>query len=66
MSNDDWKGEHLIRSSVTERDRGVETKRLKSVLYHEARRKRGEKMPAAARHEKFITMAVFRGKNGEH
>ena len=58
---DDWKGEGLIRNSVTQHQRASETKRIVNKISHAERRKQGIPAPAAKGHATFVKLAVFKG-----
>lgn len=58
MTDDSWKGEHLIRAKPT--CRISETRSLVSRFGHKARRERGEAAPASAAHSRFVVGAVFK------
>lgn len=55
----DWKGEHFIRNSVTQKHRQEETSRMNNLIYHGKRRKLGIPTPAAKSHNTFVTLAVY-------
>jgi len=58
---DDWKGEGLIRNSVTRTERASETKSIVNRIYHAERRKQGIPAAAAKGHATFVKLAVFKG-----
>ena len=61
MAKDEsWKGEHLIRKSITKTESKSEVRRLVSVIAHENRRKAGAPAPAAKSHSNFVKLAVYR------
>jgi hypothetical protein len=66
MAKDEsWKGEHLIRSSITKSESKSEVRRLVSTIAHQNRRAAGIQHPAAKAHGKFILSALIdltRGK----
>lgn len=65
MAKDEsWKGEHLIRKSVTTVDHTSETKRIVSKIYHNNRRAAGAPAPAAKKHKQFV-LAVWAGNARE-
>ena len=57
--DDRWKGEHLIRSSVTKKQQFSETRRIVNKIYHENRRALGVPTDAARSHNTFVTLAVY-------
>ena len=56
--NEDWKGEHLIRKSVTPQESKSEVRRLVSTIAHQNRRAKGIQHPAAKAHGQFILSAL--------
>jgi hypothetical protein len=63
--NEDWRGEHLIRSSITKTESKSEVRRLVSTIAHKNRRAAGIQHPAAKAHGRFILSALIdltRGK----
>lgn len=56
---DDWKGEHLIRKSVTKDASESEVRRLVSTIAHQNRRAAGIQHPAAKAHGRFILSALI-------
>ena len=57
--NDDWRGEHLIRSSVTQKESKSEVRRLVSTIAHKNRRAAGIQHPAAKAHGRFVLSALI-------
>lgn len=60
--DDDWKGEGFIRAGISEKQRKSEAQRVISMVYHEKRRAKGDPAPAAARHSKFMRVALAQAK----
>lgn len=58
----DWKGEHLIRNSITKQESKSEVRRLVSTIAHHNRRAKGLPAPAAKSHAGFVKAALFRDK----
>lgn len=56
--NEDWRGQHLIRKSITEKESKSEVRRLVSTIAHNNRRAKGIKHPAAKAHGQFILAAL--------
>jgi hypothetical protein len=56
--NEDWKGEHLIRGSITKQESKSEVRRLVSSIAHSNRRAKGIQHPAAKAHGQFILTAL--------
>lgn len=56
----DWTGEGLIRAKPKAGERGKETRRIISTVWHQERRKKGEPTPAAKNHGRF-TKRLFGG-----
>lgn len=56
---ENWKGEHLIRRSVTQQERKSEVRRLVSSIAHSNRRAKGIQHPAAKAHGQFILSALI-------
>ena len=66
MAKDEsWKGEHLIRNSVTQQERKSEVRRLVSTIAHNNRRAKGIQHPAAKAHGQFILAALIDTKRGK-
>ncbi len=62
---EDWRGEHLIRASITKTESKSEVRRLVSTIAHKNRRAAGIQHPAAKAHGRFILSALIdltRGK----
>lgn len=59
---DNWKGEHLIRKSITKEQSKSEVRRLVSKIYHHERRAAGIPVPAAKSHHSLVKSALFREK----
>lgn len=60
MAEDEsWKGEHLIRKSVTQKEKKSEVRRLVSTIAHNNRRAKGIQHPAAKAHGQFILSALI-------
>jgi hypothetical protein len=57
MEND-WKGEHLIRRSITKEESKSEVRRLVSSIAHQNRRAAGIPVPAAKTHSGFMRAAL--------
>lgn len=57
--DDDWRGEHLIRKSVTKQERKNEVRRLVTTIAHQNRRAMGIQNPAAKAHGQFILSALM-------
>ncbi len=57
--SDEWKGEHLIRKSVTKAESKSEVRRLVSTIAHNNRRAKGIQNPAAKAHGQFILTALI-------
>jgi hypothetical protein len=55
---DDWKGEGLIRKSVTKSESKSEVRRLVSKIYHNERRAAGIPVPAAKSHSGLMRAAL--------
>ncbi len=51
---DDWKGEGLIRKSITKKESKSEVRRLVSKIYHNERRENGIPVPASKAHTGFM------------
>lgn len=59
MAEDEsWKGEHLIRKSITKAESKSEVRRLVSKIYHHERRAAGIPVPAAKTHSGFMRAAL--------
>lgn len=56
---EDWKGEHLIRKSITKQESKSEVRRLVSTIAHQNRRAKGIQHPAAKAHGQFILSALI-------
>lgn len=56
---DDWKGERLIRKSITEKESRSEVRRLVSTIAHQNRRAQGMEHPAAKAHGRFMLAALI-------
>lgn len=63
--SDDWKGEHLIRKSISKQESKSEVRRLVSSIAHTNRRAKGITHPAAKAHSSFVKLAVFRKEKEE-
>jgi hypothetical protein len=60
MAGDEsWKGEHLIRKSITKQESKSEVRRLVSSIAHTNRRAKGIQHPAAKSHGQFILTALI-------
>jgi hypothetical protein len=60
MAEDEgWKGEHLIRKSITKQESKAEVRRLVSTIAHNNRRAKGIQHPAAKAHGQFILSALI-------
>lgn len=57
--NEDWRGEHLIRRSITKEESKSEVRRLVSTIAHNNRRAKGIQHPAAKAHGQFILSALI-------
>jgi hypothetical protein len=57
--NEDWRGEHLIRKSITKKESKSEVRRLVSSIAHQNRRAKGIQHPAAKAHGQFILTALI-------
>lgn len=57
--NDDWRGEHLIRGSITKTESKSEVRRLVSTIAHNNRRAAGIQHPAAKAHGRFVLSALI-------
>jgi hypothetical protein len=57
--NEDWRGEHLIRGSITKRQSMSEERRLVSTIAHQNRRAKGIQHPAAKAHGQFMLTALI-------
>lgn len=57
--DESWKGEHLIRKSITKKESKSEVRRLVSTIAHQNRRAAGIKHPAAKAHGQFILTALI-------
>jgi hypothetical protein len=56
---DDWKGEGLIRKSVTKKESTGEVRRLVSKIYHKNRRENGIPVPAAKTHGAMMRAILY-------
>ena len=66
MAKDEsWKGEHLIRHSITKQESKSEVRRLVSTIAHNNRRAKGIQHPAAKAHGRFILSALIDLKKGK-
>lgn len=66
MAQDEsWKGEHLIRNSITKQESKSEVRRLVSSIAHQNRRAKGIQHPAAKAHGRFILAALIDLKKGK-
>lgn len=60
MAEDEgWKGEHLIRKSISKAESKSEVRRLVSTIAHNNRRAKGIQHPAAKAHGRFILSALI-------
>lgn len=57
--DEDWRGEHLIRKSITKEESKSEVRRLVSTIAHQNRRAAGIQHPAAKAHGQFILSALI-------
>lgn len=57
--NEDWRGEHLIRGSITKQESKSEVRRLVSTIAHNNRRANGIQHPAAKAHGRFVLAALI-------
>lgn len=65
MAEDEsWKGEHLIRRSITKAESKSEVRRLVSSIAHTNRRAKGITHPAAKAHGQFILAALIDTRRG--
>ena len=62
--NEDWRGEHLIRRSITKEESKSEVRRLVSTIAHQNRRAAGIQHPAAKAHGQFILSALIDSRRG--
>lgn len=58
-SDEGWKGEHLIRNSISKAESKSEVRRLVSSIAHNNRRAKGIQHPAAKAHGRFILSALI-------
>lgn len=58
-NSDDWRGEHLIKNSITKKESKSEVRRLVSTIAHQNRRAKGIQHPAAKAHGRFILAALI-------
>lgn len=58
-TDESWKGEHLIRNSITKQESKSEVRRLVSSIAHQNRRAKGIQHPAAKAHGQFILTALI-------
>jgi hypothetical protein len=63
--DEDWRGEHLIRNSITKQESKSEVRRLVSTIAHNNRRAKGIQHPAAKAHGRFILSAIIDLKKGK-
>lgn len=63
--DEDWRGEHLIRNSITKQERKSEVRRLVSTIAHQNRRAKGIPVPASKSHARFMLAALIDLKKGE-
>lgn len=63
--DEDWRGEHLIRNSITKQESKSEVRRLVSSIAHNNRRAKGIQHPAAKAHGRFILSAIIDLKKGK-
>lgn len=60
MAQDEsWKGEHLIRNSITKQESKSEVRRLVSTIAHNNRRAKGIQHPASKSHARFMLSALI-------
>lgn len=57
--DESWKGEHLIRKSISKQESKSEVRRLVSTIAHKNRRASGVKNPAAKAHGQFVLSALI-------
>lgn len=57
--NEDWRGEHLIRSSITKSESKSEVRRLVSTIAHKNRRAAGIPAPAAKTHGAMMRAILY-------
>jgi hypothetical protein len=62
---DDWKGENLIRNSITKKESKSEVRRLVSTIAHNNRRAKGIQHPAAKAHGQFVLCALIGNGKGK-
>lgn len=66
MSDDSWKGEHLIRGiTVSPEERHRRNASAGNAAYHAKRRAMGIPLPAARKHAKFAKSVFIDIKRGE-
>ena len=56
---EDWKGEGLIRKSITKKESKSEVRRLVSKIYHNERRQNGIPVPAAKAHGAMMRAVLY-------
>ncbi len=56
---DDWKGEGLIRKSITKKESKSEVRRLVSTIAHKNRRAAGILVPAAKAHGAMMRAVLY-------
>lgn len=57
--DESWKGEHLIKKSITKQESKSEVRRLVSTIAHQNRRAKGIKHPATKAHGQFVLAALI-------
>ena len=57
MGSDDWKGEHLIRNSISKKESMKNLYGLRSRLIHERRRRNGDPLPSREWHSTNLLLA---------
>jgi hypothetical protein len=57
--DESWKGEHLIRGSITKQESKSEVRRLVSSIANTNRRAKGIQHPAAKSHGRFVLAALI-------
>ena len=55
----DWRGEGLIRGSITKKESKGEVRRLVSTIAHKNRRAKGDPVPAAKKHHALVWSALL-------
>lgn len=63
--DESWKGEHLIRKSITKKESKSEVRRLVSTITHQNRRAKGIPHPSGKAHGQFILAALIGNRRGD-